>query len=73
MGIAALFGGYFYLRRNPWSRKFLISMNAIVIAYSVIAESLAEIYGWLPRGIGDAFIGALVAIAVSAAVISMLL
>jgi hypothetical protein len=73
IGITGLFGGYFFLKRKAWSRKFLIEMNSLTIAYSLFAESLAELYAYLPRGINDALIGTIIAIIVSSVIIYMLL
>ncbi len=72
VGLAALLGGYAVLRRKPWSKKFLVAINVVTIAYSALAESLAEIYAYLPPGINDALIGTIVAILVSGAIIYLL-
>ena len=44
----------------------------MTIVYSAFAESLAEIYAYLPRGINDALIGTIIAIIVSAVIIYIL-
>jgi hypothetical protein len=73
VGLGGLFGGYFFLKRKTWSRKFLVWINCVTIAYSAYAESLAEIFAFLPQGINDALIGTIIAIIVSAAIIYLLL
>ncbi len=72
VGIGGLVGGYAVYRRKPWARAFLIAINIVTIAYSAFAETLAEVYAYLPRGINDALIGTVVAIVVSAAIIYLL-
>jgi hypothetical protein len=69
IGLIGLYAGYLFLKRKAWSTKFLIVINGLTIAYSGFAESLAEIYAYLPRGINDALIGTVIAIAVSAVII----
>jgi hypothetical protein len=72
VGIAGLVGGYAIYRRKQWAKTFLMAINVVTIAYSACAETLAEVYAYLPRGINDALIGTIVAIAVSAAIVYML-
>ena len=63
---------YAFYTRKSWSKKFLIAINSVTIAYSTFSESLARIYAYLPRGINDALIGTIIAIIVSAAIIYLL-
>jgi hypothetical protein len=72
IGIAGLLGGYVYLRRKTWSRSFLVSVNIVTIVYSAFAETLAEVYAYLPRGINDAFVGTIIAIIVSGVILYMI-
>lgn len=72
VGLAGLVGGYAYLRKEPWSRSYLVAVNAATIVWSAFSETLAEVYALLPPGINDALIGTIVAIVVSAAIILML-
>jgi hypothetical protein len=72
IGIAGLYGGYSFLKRGSNSRQLLITLNILTIVYSIFSESLAEIYAYLPPGIGDALIGTIIAIIVSAAIIYLL-
>jgi hypothetical protein len=72
IGITGVFGGYAFLRKKTWSRSFLLWINVLTIAYSAFAETLAEIYAYLPPGLNDALIGTLIAIVVSAIIIWML-
>jgi hypothetical protein len=69
VGLAGLLGGYFFLRRKPWSREFLIGINSLTISYSALAEGLAQMYAFLSPGINDALIGTIIAIIVSAVII----
>lgn len=72
VGLTGLFAGYSFLTRKTWSRKFVIVINGVTIGYSALAESLAEIYAFLPPGINDALIGTIIAIIVSATIIYLL-
>jgi hypothetical protein len=72
IGLVGLFGGYVFLKRKAWSRKFLVGINSVTIVYSAFAETLAEVYAYLPPGINDALIGTIIAIIVSAVIIYML-
>ena len=72
VGLTGLYAGYAFYRGKSWSKKFLIAINGVTIAYSTFSESLAEIYAYLPRGINDALIGTIIAIIVSAAIIYLL-
>jgi hypothetical protein len=72
VGIAGLFGGYVYIKRKTWSANFLIWINAITIAYSTFAETLAEIYAYLPPGINDALIGTILAVVASIAILFLI-
>lgn len=73
IGLTGLFGGYVALKMKPWSKGFLISINSLIILYSAFAETLAEVYDYLPPGINDALIGTIVAIAASLAILYLLL
>ena len=72
IGLTGLLGGYFFVRREPWSRGFLIGINSVTIVYSAFADSLVQVYAFLPPGISDSLIGTIIAIAVSAVVICLL-
>jgi hypothetical protein len=72
VGLTGLYAGYAFYTRKRWSKKFLIVINGVTIAYSAFSESLAEIYAYLPRGINDALIGTMIAIIVSAVIICLL-
>lgn len=72
VGLLGLFAGFTFLTKKPWSRKFLLWVNCLTIIYSSLAESLAEVYAFLPRGINDAFLGTVVAIAVSTVIIYLI-
>ena len=71
VGLIGLYAGYAFLRKNSWSQEFIITVNIITIVWSVLAESLAEIYAYLPRGINDALIGTIIAVIVSGVIIYM--
>jgi hypothetical protein len=71
VGILGLVGGYGVYKRKDWSKSYLVAINAVTIAYSAFAETLAEVYAYLPQGINDALIGTIVAIVVSAAIVYM--
>jgi predicted amidohydrolase len=64
--------GYAFVTRKSWSRRFLIAVNTITIIWSVLAESLAEIYAYLPRGINDVLIRTIIAVIVSGVIIYMM-
>ncbi len=72
VGLTGLYAGYAFFKRKSWSQKFLIAINAVTIAWSTLAESLAEIYAYLPRGINDALIGTIIAVIVSGVIILLL-
>ncbi|MDG6906434.1 MAG: hypothetical protein JRN20_11680 [Nitrososphaerota archaeon] len=72
VGLTGLFAGYAFVKRRSWSGKFLVTINSVTIVYSAFAESLAEIYAYLPRGINDALVGTIIAIVVSVVIIYML-
>ena len=72
VGLTGLLGGYLFLRKVPWSRNFLIAIDSVTIAYSAFAETLVEMFAYLPPGISDSLIGTLIAIAVSIVIIYML-
>lgn len=73
IGLTGLFAGYAALKRKAWSRRFLISINALTIFYSAFAETLAEVYDYLPPGVTDALIGTIIAIIASFVIIYLLL
>ncbi|HEV2389205.1 MAG TPA: hypothetical protein VGS04_00625, partial [Nitrososphaerales archaeon] len=72
VGLTAVFAGYAFLKRKAYSRRFLIAINGVTIAYSAFSEAAAEIYALMTPGIGDALIGTIVAIVVSIAIICLL-
>jgi hypothetical protein len=72
VGFLGLLGGFVLMTRKPWSRNFLVIVNFLTIAYSAFAESLAEIYAYLPRGINDALVGTIIAIIVSGVILYMI-
>ena len=72
VGLTALFAGYAFLKRRDYSRRLLIAINAVTIAYSAFSESAAELYALMTPGVGDALIGTIVAIVVSIAIICLL-
>jgi hypothetical protein len=72
VGIAGLIGGLLWYSKRRGARQFLIWVNLATIIYSALAESFAEIYGYLPRGINDAFIGTIIAIVVSVGILFLL-
>jgi hypothetical protein len=72
VGLTGLYAGYVFFKRKNWSQKFLVAVNAVTIVWSTLAESLAEIYAYLPRGINDALIGTIIAIIVSGVIILLL-
>jgi hypothetical protein len=73
VGLTGLFAGYAFLRRKVWSRRLLIAINGVIIAYSTFSESLAQVYALLPPGINESLIGTVLAIVVSAAILYLLL
>ena len=73
VGVAGLYAGYAFFRRRPGSARLLLWMNGLTIAYSAFSEGAAEIYALMTPGIGDALIGTIVAIVVSAAIIYLVL
>jgi hypothetical protein len=72
VGLAGLIGGYAFLRRKAWSRRFLIAVNGLTITYSAFSESIAQVESLLPPGINDSLIGTLVAVIISATIICLL-
>jgi uncharacterized membrane protein YccC len=72
VGLIGLFSGYAFLKRKAWSPSFLIAINIVTIVYSAFSESVAEIYALMPPGVGDALIGTILAIIVSATIIYLL-
>jgi hypothetical protein len=73
VGLTGIFAGYAFLKRQAYSRRFLIAINIVTIVYSAFSESVAEVYALMPPGIGDALVGTIIAIFVSAAIIYLLL
>jgi len=69
IGLAALYAAYAFLRRKQGSAHLLLWINGVTIAYGALSESAAEIFALMTPGIGDALIGTIVAIIVSAAII----
>ena len=72
VGLISLFAGYAFLKREAYSRRLLLAINGVTIAYSAFSESLAEVYALMTPGIGDALIGTIIAIVVSIAIIYLL-
>jgi hypothetical protein len=72
VGLIALFAGYAFLKREPYSRRLLLAINGVTIAYSAFSEGLAEAYALMTPGIGDALIGTIIAIVVSVVIIYLL-
>jgi hypothetical protein len=72
VGLSDLFAGYAFLKRKSYSRRLLLAMNDVTIAYSAFSETLAEVYALMTPGIGDALIGTIIAIVVSIAIIYLL-
>ncbi len=72
VGLTGLLGGYFFVTRKAWSRGFLLGINSVTIAYSAFAESLVELYAYLPPGFNDSLVGTVIAIIVSAVIIYLL-
>jgi len=72
VGLTGLFAFYTYVKNKPWSRTFLIIINAVTMAYSAFSESLAQIYSLLTPGINDSLIGTIIAIIVSGVIIYLL-
>jgi hypothetical protein len=72
VGLTGLFAGYAFLKRKPYSRRLLLAINSVTIAYSAFSESLAEVYALMTPGIGDALIGTIIAIVVSITIIYLL-
>ena len=72
VGFAGLYGGYAFLKRKTWARRFLIAINSVTIAYSAFSEGAAQIYSFLPPGINDSLIGTIIAIIVSGIIIFLL-
>jgi ABC-type glycerol-3-phosphate transport system permease component len=69
VGLSGLVGGYAFLTRKVWSRRFLIAINVLTILYSGFSESLAQVYSLLPSGVNDSLVGTVIAIVVSAVII----
>ncbi len=72
IGLTGLYAAYAFLNRKTWSISFLYVIASVTIAYSALAETLAEIYAYLPRGINDALVGTIIAMIVSAVIIYLL-
>jgi hypothetical protein len=71
VGIAGLYGGYAFLKRKGWSLKFLVAINGVIIVYSLLAETFAQVYGFLEPGINDALVGTVIAIIVSGIIVCL--
>ena len=69
VGLTGLAGGYAIYRREPWARTFIIAINLVTIVWSAAAETLAEVYAYLPPGINDALVGTVVAVIASTVII----
>jgi len=72
VGLTGLFAGYAFLKRKPYSRRLVLAISCVTIAYSAFSESVAEVYALMTPGIGDALIGTIIAIVVSIAIIYLL-
>jgi hypothetical protein len=72
VGLTGLFAGYTFLKRERYSRRLLIAINAVTIIYSAFSESMAELYALMPPGIGDALIGTILTMIVSSVIIFLL-
>ena len=72
VGFTGLFAGYVFLRKKAWSRKLLIAINGLTIAYSAFSESAAQIFGFLPPGVNDSLTGTLIAIIISGTIVYLL-
>ena len=72
VGLIGLFAGYAFLKRKAHSRRLLVAINGVTIAYSAFSESLAEVYALMTPGVGEALIGTIIAIVVSVAIIYLL-
>lgn len=69
IGVLGLVGGVAIYKRTAWSKPYLVTINAVTIAYSAFSETLAEVYAYLPQGVNDALIGTIIAIVVSGAIV----
>jgi hypothetical protein len=73
VGFAGLYAGYSFFKRMRGSARLLLWINSVTIVYSAFSEAAAEIYALMTPGIGDALIGTIIAIVVSAAIIYFVL
>jgi hypothetical protein len=73
VGLGGLYAGYSFLKRRPGSARLLLWINGVTIVYSAFSEGAAEVYALMTPGIGDALIGTIVAIIVSAVIIHLVM
>lgn len=73
IGFVNIYAAFVYTKRGSSSRGFLIALNAITFAYSALSEAAAQLYAFLPPGIGDALIGTIIAMIVDTAIVCLLL
>jgi hypothetical protein len=73
IGLVGLYAGYSFLKRRKGSARLLLWINGVTIVYSAFSEGAAEIYALMTPGIGDALIGTIIAIIVSAVIIYLVL
>ncbi|MHB8566443.1 MAG: hypothetical protein ACYC7D_08590 [Nitrososphaerales archaeon] len=70
IGLFSLVGGFVAWKRPPWSKFYLLAINALTIAYSTASETLVQVQSLLPSqsSLGS-LIGTIIAIIMSAAII----
>jgi hypothetical protein len=74
IGVASLALGAVIFRKSRISKGLLISLNALVIIYSLVSEALIQIQSLLPPSAAqDSLIGSVIAIIMSAIIIVSLL
>jgi hypothetical protein len=73
VGVMGLAGGYAALRLAQRSKKFLLGINVLTIAYSAASEGLVETQSLLPgfASLGS-LVGTIVAVVMSGAIIYLL-
>ncbi|HKW04331.1 MAG TPA: hypothetical protein VJN71_03430 [Nitrososphaerales archaeon] len=70
IGLLALAGGFVAWKRAPWSRSYLLAIDALTIAYSTTSETLVQVQSLLPSyaSLGS-LIGTVIAIIMSGVII----
>lgn len=70
IGLLALAGGFVAWKRSAWSRSYLLAVDALMIAYSTMSETLVKVQSLLPSpaSVGS-LIGTVIAIVMGAAII----